>query len=117
MAIPEPILLLGVVFFSALLVSCLLYFIGLKSAPKIQETGDMLNKFAPYACGEDMPAKKFQVNIERFFLYGIFFMIFDSSVFFLALSFGISSIYPIIFNLIILSILLIVIPVVGGKRG
>lgn len=110
------ILSLPFVFLSALLISSFLYIIGLKIAPKAKKTKGTSGKLAPYACGEDMPAKKFQVNIQRFFLYVTYFMIFDISAFMLALSFSSQGIYPILFCAIIALSLLSAIPVIRRKR-
>jgi len=74
-------LLIGI----SLVFSILLYLIGYVLAPRTKET---VGKLAPYACGEEYPAEKIQVNIERFFLYVTFFTILDISAFMLAISFG-----------------------------
>lgn len=110
------ILSLPFVFLSALLVSSFLYIVGLKIAPKVKKTKRPSGKLAPYACGEDMPAMKFQVNIQRFFLYVTYFMIFDISAFMLALSFSSRGVYPVLFSAIIALSLLTAIPVTRGKR-
>jgi len=116
MTLISSILSLPFVFLSALLISSFLYIVGLIIAPKVKETKKTLFKLAPYACGEDTPARKFQVDIQRFFLYVTIFMIFDISAFILALSFSASAIYPILFSAIIASSPLIVIPIIGRKR-
>lgn len=110
------ILSLPFIFLSALLISSLLYVAGLKMAPKVRRKRKASGKFAPYACGEVMPARKFQVNIQRFFLYITLFMIFDISVFILALSFSVGTLYPILFSAITAFSLLTVIPIIGRKR-
>jgi NADH:ubiquinone oxidoreductase subunit 3 (subunit A) len=107
------IISLPFVFLLSLVVSYLIYFIGLRISPKkIQRN---LGKLETYACGEDMPSRKFQISIRRFFLYVTLFLIFDISVFFLALSFNVNNIYPIIFCIIILSSLSTIIPSIGRK--
>ena len=60
------------------------------------------DKIASYACGENFLAKKIQVNIQNFFLYIIFFMIFDITALVLAMSFGVPGFYPLLFITIIL---------------
>ena len=45
---------------------------------------DTPGKFAPYACGEDLPPEKVMVNVEEFFIYAVYFMIFDILAFILA---------------------------------
>lgn len=38
---------------------------------------DTFGKLAPYACGEPIPATKVRMNVENFFVYAVYFMIFD----------------------------------------
>lgn len=38
---------------------------------------DTEGKLAPYACGEPVPATKVRMNVENFFIYAVYFMIFD----------------------------------------
>lgn len=45
---------------------------------------DTLGKLAPYACGEPVPATKVRMNVENFFVYAVYFMIFDVLGFVLA---------------------------------
>ena len=47
-----------------------LYRLGDVLAPKLKDEG---GKLAPYACGEDMPAQKFQVSYRLFFYAALFF--------------------------------------------
>jgi len=58
----------------AIVVALVIVAIGNDLAPK---TPDTPGKLAPYACGEDITPQKVRVNVERFFLYSVFFMIFD----------------------------------------
>ncbi|MCW4021049.1 MAG: NADH-quinone oxidoreductase subunit A [Candidatus Bathyarchaeota archaeon] len=110
------ILSLPFIFLLALAIGSVFYIIGSKIAPKKQKTKRRSGKLDPYACGEDMPAKKFQINIQRFFLYVTAFMIFDISAFILALSFSVGGAYPILFCIIIASSLLTIIPVIGRRK-
>jgi len=116
MEILNLILSLPFIFFSAFLVSSILYIIGLKISPKVKDINKKSGKFSSYACGEDLSAKKFQVNIQRFFLYVTYFMIFDISAFMLGLSFNVRGIYPILFSAVIALSLLMIIPVIRGKE-
>jgi len=109
------LLSLPFIFLLALLVSTLLYCIGAVISQKVKEP-KRSGKLEPYDCGESLPAKKLQVNIERFFLYATLFMIFDITAFLLSLSFNASFTYPLIFIAIIASSLLIIIPEIGGKK-
>ena len=45
---------------------------------------DSMGKLAPYACGEPVPATKVRMNVENFFIYAVYFMIFDILGFVLA---------------------------------
>jgi NADH:ubiquinone oxidoreductase subunit 3 (subunit A) len=101
------------VFFLSLAISSFLYFIGSRISPKSVKRN--LGKLESYACGEDMPTRKYQISIRRFFLYVTLFLIFDISAFFLALSFSVNNVYPIIFSIIIVSSLLTIIPTIGRK--
>ena len=96
----------------SLLFSILLYLTGLLIAPKPKAT---LDKLVPYACGEEYPAKKVQVNMERFFLYITFFLIFDISAFLLAVSFGNQGIYPVLFGGIMLLAVTLLLPIWGRE--
>ena len=108
------LLSLPFIFLLALLVSTILYYIGSLISQKVKQT-KRSGKLEPYACGESLPAKKLQINIERFFLYVTLFLIFDVTAFLLSLSFNANFMYPIIFIAIITSSLLILIPEI--RRG
>ena len=101
------------IFVLSLTLSVLLYLIGSAVSPKVEGSAD---KLAPYACGEDLPAEKFQVNVRRFFLYVTFFMIFDISAFILATSFGNRGFYPSIFSAVVLLAAVTLLPVWRRKR-
>jgi len=109
------LLSLPFIFLLTLLVSTLLYGVGSLISQKVKEA-KRSGKLEPYACGERLPAKKLQVNIERFFLYVTLFMIFDITAFLLSLSFNASFMYTLIFTAIIASSLLIIIPEIRGKK-
>jgi NADH:ubiquinone oxidoreductase subunit 3 (subunit A) len=109
----EVILSLPFIFLSAVLIGALVYAIASAIAPKSSKTAD---KLAPYACGEDMPGMKFQVNLKRFFLYLTYFMVLDISAFMLALSFVQRGLYPVLFSAIIAFSLLTAIPMIRSGR-
>ena len=100
------------IFIISLTLSVLLYLIGSVVSPKVKGT---TGKLAPYACGENLPAMKFQVNLRSFFLYVTFFMVFDVSAFILAMSFGNQGFYPILFSAIILLAIITLLPI--WRRG
>ena len=109
------LLSLPFIFLLSLLVSSILYCIGSLISQKAKETRRS-GKFEPYACGESLPAKKLQINIERFFLYVMLFMIFDVTAFLLSISFNASFMYPIVFIAVISSSLLIIIPEIRREK-
>ena len=65
----------------AVAVALIIMAIGNDLAPRSPDTA---GKLAPYACGEDITPQKVMVNVERFFLFAVFFMIFDVLGFVLA---------------------------------
>ncbi|UCF58549.1 MAG: NADH-quinone oxidoreductase subunit A [Candidatus Bathyarchaeota archaeon] len=87
------------IFGLSILLGVVLYLIGSIIAPKVKKTTE---KLAPYACGEDLPAEKLQVNAEEFFVYATYFLIFDVVAFMLATSLGKPGFFPILFIAIIL---------------
>ena len=87
------------IFVLSILLGVILYIFGSIIAPKVKKTTE---KLAPYACGEDLPAEKLQVNTEKFFIYATYFLIFDVVAFMLATSLGKPGFFPILFIAIIL---------------
>ena len=65
----------------AVIVALIILAIGNDLAPRSPDTA---GKLAPYACGEDIPPTKVRVNVENFFVYAVYFMIFDVLGFVLA---------------------------------
>jgi len=92
----------------ALLAVLLIYLIGGKISAKGRKTS---GKLSPYASGEDFPSEKLQVNLESFFLYAIYFLVFDVLAFVLATSMGVFSagspasllIFPLVYAAIVLA--------------
>ncbi len=72
---------LAIILTVAILVAFIILAIGNDLAPK---SPDNPGKLAPYACGEDIPPTKIRVNVENFFVYAVYFMIFDILGFVLA---------------------------------
>jgi NADH:ubiquinone oxidoreductase subunit 3 (subunit A) len=68
---------MGLAFVVALLIMSIGNEVGAKSE-------DTFGKLAPYACGEPVPATKVRMNVENFFIYAVYFMIFDVLGFVLA---------------------------------
>ena len=70
-------LIMGLAFAVAIILMGIGNEVGAKSP-------DTLGKLAPYACGEPVPATKVRMNVENFFVYAVYFMIFDVLGFVLA---------------------------------
>ena len=92
----------------------LLFWIGGKIGAKGTKTP---GKLAPYTGGENLLDVELQVDVERFFMYALFFLIFDAFAFLLTLSFAQPGIYPVIFIAITLLAVIIMIPLRGPRRG
>lgn len=88
------------IFVLSILLGIILYIFGSIIAPKVKKTA---GKLAPYACGEDLPPEKLQVNAEEFFIYATYFLIFDVVAFVLATSFRNPGFFPILFIAITLA--------------
>ena len=65
----------------SLVVGLIIVVLGNDYAPK---SADTEGKLAPYACGEPVQPTKVRVNAENFFIYAVYFMIFDVLGFVLA---------------------------------
>lgn len=98
---------LPIVFLTALTVSFFFYWIGGKIAPKGKKTP---GKLATYACGEDFPPEKLQLNVQRFFIYAVYFMIFDILSFILAISFMNPGLLPALYAIVTLSAVILLLP-------
>jgi NADH:ubiquinone oxidoreductase subunit 3 (subunit A) len=69
-------------------------------------------KAEPYACGEDMPAEESRVDLERFLVFAVNFLIFDILAFVLATSFYTTGLMPVAY----ISIVLIAVAVLMYSR-
>lgn len=103
----ELIASLPFIFIVSFLVGLTIYLLGRIVGAKGEKS---VGKTAPYACGEDLPPKKFQVNVEEFFIYAIYFLIFDSLAFILATSLSTLGYFPVVYALIILMTVLVLTP-------
>ena len=100
------------IFILSIIVGLSIYFVGRTVAAKGEKTPD---KVAPYACGEDLPSRKFQVDVEEFLIYAVYFLIFDILAFTLATSMRTPGYFPIVYTLIVLMAVAILIPL--RRRG
>ena len=103
---------LPLIFFLSLLIALFLYLVGRRVGARGEESTD---KVSPYACGEDLPARKLQVDVERFLVYAVYFMIFDIVAFILATSLVTPSVFPVVYAAVVLMAVLILLPL--WRRG
>lgn len=105
----DPLISLPFIFFLSLLIGLFLYLIGRRVGARGEKTTD---KVSPYACGEDLPARKLQVDVERFLVYAVYFLIFDILAFILATSLVLPppGIFPIVYAAVVLMAVLILLP-------
>lgn len=97
----------------SLIITLIFYWVGGKIAPKGTKTP---GKLAPYACGEDFPAEKLQMNVQNFFIYAVYFMIFDILAFVLAISFVNPGLMPAFFAIITLLAVILLLPLLKLKQ-
>ena len=95
------------IFVVSILMGLIIYFIGWKVAAKGEKTA---GKVAPYACGEELPPRKFQVDVEEFFIYAVYFLIFDIFAFTLVTSLSTPGYFPTVYALIVLMAVAILAP-------
>ena len=100
------------IFILSIIVGLIIYLVGRTVAVKGEKTAD---KVAPYACGEDLPSRKFQIDVEEFLIYAVYFLIFDILAFTLATSLRTPGYFPIVYTLIVLMAVAILIPL--RRRG
>ncbi|MEA3345725.1 MAG: hypothetical protein U9Q78_05700 [Chloroflexota bacterium] len=94
-------------FVYSLLVALLLYWIGGKISVKGKVTS---GKLTSYACGEDLPADKLEVNERGFFIFWVYFLIFDILAFILATSLSHPGLIPALYAAISLLAILMLFP-------
>ncbi len=108
----DPLISLPFIFFLSLLIGLIFYLVGRIIGAKGKETTD---KVAPYACGEDLPARKLQVDVESFLVYAVYFLIFDILAFILATSLNTQGVFPAVYAVIVLMAVVILLPL--QRRG
>jgi len=78
----DMLILLPAIFGMAIVVGLVIYWIGGKISPK--NVVSTVGKTAPYACGEDLPVEEMKVDLERFLVFAVYFLIFDVFAFLMA---------------------------------
>lgn len=92
--------------------SVFLYLLGGRISAKAEPS---TGKLAQYACGEELPSQKLQVNLQTFFVYAVYFMIFDILAFMLASSLASPGLLPAIYTLVLLFAVVMLLPLTGRK--
>jgi NADH:ubiquinone oxidoreductase subunit 3 (subunit A) len=100
------------IFILSVIIGLIIYLVGWMVAAKGEKTA---GKVAPYACGEDLPPRKFQVNVKEFLIYAVYFLIFDILAFTLATSLSTPGYFPAVYTLIVLMAVIMLIPL--RRRG
>lgn len=72
--------------------------------------GGEYTKLTPYSCGEHLVHDvQSRINLERFLLYAVYFLIFDVAAFILAISFNLLALSVLVYALIMLSSVILVV--------
>lgn len=94
------------IFGLSLMLGIFIFILGKRSEvkPRPVHNGGGIIKFMPYSCGENFPFDlRSRINLERFMMYAIYFLIFDIAAFILAISFNLLSIAVIVYSALILA--------------
>jgi NADH:ubiquinone oxidoreductase subunit 3 (subunit A) len=102
--------LLPAVFSFCLIVMLLIYWLGGKISARTRQ-GSGVGRTAPYACGEDLPSEELKFDMDRFFIFAVYFLIFDVFAFILATSFNSLGLVPVVYTLIVLMAVLMLLAV------
>lgn len=89
-----------------------LYFLGWILKASSEKTK---GKGAPYACGEDLPTVKLQMDVEGFLVYGVYFLVFDIVAFILALSLGTPGFLPALYVIVVLMAVSLLLPLLRRR--
>lgn len=84
------------------LAAAFIYWLGGRVAPRPRGNGE---KLEAYGCGERINPAKLQLNVEEFFIYALYFMIFDILAFLLATSMGTATWLPLLYIILMLAAL------------
>jgi NADH:ubiquinone oxidoreductase subunit 3 (subunit A) len=103
----NALLMAPVVFALAIGAAVIIYWIGGIISAKGKKA---LSKQMMYACGEELPARKLQVNVQRFFIYAVYFLVFDVLAFNLATSLEDTGIFPAMYAIVVLLAIVALLP-------
>lgn len=102
-------LMLPLVAALAMLLMAIIFIIGGKISQKGSKDPE---KLAPYACGEDISFEEARINLEKFLIFALYFLIFDVITYIMAISFFERGILPGIYSVVALASILVL--VLGG---
>jgi NADH:ubiquinone oxidoreductase subunit 3 (subunit A) len=97
----DQIYLLPAVFVVSLVLAAAIYLVGGRMQPK--KTSSDVRKTESYACGENLPIEDLRVDMERFLMFAVYFLIFDVLAFTLATSFFTLGWVPVSYALVVLT--------------
>lgn len=98
--IDESFFTLPIVLGISLVVAVVIYLVSGRISPK--PTSKIPAKTESYACGENAPAGNLNVDLERFLVFAVYFLIFDVLAFTMATSFFTLGLAPATYSLIVL---------------
>jgi NADH:ubiquinone oxidoreductase subunit 3 (subunit A) len=105
MGINSLFLLLAIFAFS-FLIALIIYWAGGKVSAKGKRKKDE-GKTIPYACGEEPPSvEEVRINLERLFVFAVYFLIFDVFAFIIAISSSAAWYLPTIHSIVVLMTIL-----------
>jgi NADH:ubiquinone oxidoreductase subunit 3 (subunit A) len=87
---------------TSIVVILLIYWIGGKIGRK-RKDDQKGHRDEPYACGEEFPAKELEVDLENFFIFAIYLLVFDVLILMLGTSASSLTIGPIIYSLVVIA--------------
>jgi NADH:ubiquinone oxidoreductase subunit 3 (subunit A) len=102
--------LLPAIFGFCVFVMLFIYWLSGKLSPKTGQ-GTAAGKTAPYACGEDLPSEELKIDLDRFFIFAVYFLVFDVVAFTLVTSFNSLGLVPAVYTLIVLMAVLMLLAV------
>lgn len=97
----EFFFLLPAAFGASLVLALVIYWVGGRIQPKSSSHDP--RKTESYACGELLPVSGLRVDLERFLIFAVYFLIFDVLAFTVATSFYSVGLVPIAYCLIVLA--------------
>ena len=95
----DALTLLFVIFTLSFTLGLAIYVFGGRLS--VKGGGEKGAKSVPYACGEN-PPEEARINLERFFVFAVYFLIFDVFAFMIAVSSSAYWILPLFYSLITL---------------